>query len=160
MKAQGNVHVLSNKQSFPRSPHSSLGAYVVWFISLNCQLMNGALMLTATHTQAMPQKRKAPKGDHHRGSLILIRRESKGNRGLTDNVCCPWCGCAWRYILLHKIRITMQGHICRFRDCDAVNKGRRDHVDLATVLGSDLSLPQSNTGCLWQRRVRSSNNLL
>lgn len=49
-RALGNVHVLSTKHSFPCSPRGSLGGHVVWFISLNCQLMNGMRPSTATHS--------------------------------------------------------------------------------------------------------------
>lgn len=48
--ALGNVHVLSTKHLFPCSPRGSLGGRVVWFISLNCQLMNGTRPSTATHS--------------------------------------------------------------------------------------------------------------
>lgn len=49
--ALGNVHVLSTKHLFPCSPRGSLGGRVVWFISLNCQLMNGTRPSTATHSE-------------------------------------------------------------------------------------------------------------
>ena len=49
-RALGNVHVLSTKHLFPCSPGGSLGGRVVWFISLNCRLMNGTRPSTATHS--------------------------------------------------------------------------------------------------------------
>lgn len=57
-RAQGNVRVWSTKHLFPCSPWGSLGGRVVWFISLNCQLMNGTRPSTATRCR----KRKAPRG--------------------------------------------------------------------------------------------------
>lgn len=50
--------------------------------------MNGTQPLTATRTH----KEKAPKGEHHGGALILIRSESKGKTGLTNNSSRPPCG--------------------------------------------------------------------
>lgn len=86
LRARGPWGML--EQSFPCSSQRSLGGHVVWFISLNCQLMNGTPPLTATRTH----KEKPPGGDHRRGALILIRRKSKGKTGLTNNSSCPLCG--------------------------------------------------------------------
>lgn len=64
-RALGNVHVLSVEQSFPCSSQRSLGGHVVWFISLNCQLMNGTQPSTATHTQRETPLRGPSQGSSH-----------------------------------------------------------------------------------------------
>lgn len=52
MRALGNDHVLSTKQSFPFFWQRSLGGHVVWFISLICQQRNGKHSSSGTHTHS------------------------------------------------------------------------------------------------------------